>query len=181
MVAGAARVRGGPGEGGGGVGWEVRPVPDGSRDDGGGGVPVVLRQGGDRGGVPDGEGGPLAGPAEHASGLSNHGVLHGDVRGVAPVELGGAEAPGGVGGGGKKLREKYPHPVLSSALELLEGGHWVRLGAGKSVHEWTPGSVRCRRRSLAQSGAPATYLVSKSARVWDDAREPCTRSACGRV
>ena len=37
----------------------------------------------------------------------------------------------------KNLREKYPHPTLSSALEFLEGIHWVRLGAGKSVHEWT--------------------------------------------
>ena len=81
----------------------------------------------------------------------------------------------------KKLREKYPHTALSSALELLEGVHWVRLGAGKPVHEWTTGSVRCRRRFFAQSGGPATYLVSKSARAWDDAREPCTRSACGRV
>jgi hypothetical protein len=37
----------------------------------------------------------------------------------------------------KKVREKYPRPTLSSALELLEGVHWVKLGAGKSVHEWT--------------------------------------------
>ncbi len=26
---------------------------------------------------------------------------------------------------------------LSSAMEFLEGVHWVRVGAGKSVHEWT--------------------------------------------
>lgn len=52
----------------------------------------------------------------------------------------------------KKLREKYPHPALSSALELLEGVNWVRLDAEKSVHEWTTRLSEVQKEVLRSVG-----------------------------
>ena len=76
------------------------------------------------------------------------------------MELGGAEAEGGVvvgtGGGGEQISDDNAEPGRGP----LEGVSWVKVGAGQTIREWAIGLTEVQAAVLRFLGAEKLLPVA---------------------